>query len=195
MNILLIYCHPCAESFTAAVRDRALSVLKKSGHDVQLLDLYAEGFNPVMSAAERRGYHTPGDNEIPVSRQIEQIKWAQAMVFVYPTWWFGLPAMLKGWLDRVWVPHVTFAMPEQGKTAQPLMTHVQRIVVLSSCGAPWWMMALVGNPGRRTILRGVRSLCARRCKTKWLAHYKIDTSTKASRTAFLDRVARSLARI
>ena len=67
MRILLVYCNPCADSFTAAVRDTALSALSGRGHDVHLLDLYAEGFDPVMSADERRGYHTPGTNEEPVA--------------------------------------------------------------------------------------------------------------------------------
>lgn len=148
MKILLVYCHPCAESFIAAVRNRALAGLEKSGHQVQLVDLYAARFNPVMDADERCAYHTPGDNEVPVARYIVQIMWARAMAFVYPTWWFGLPAMLKGWRDRVWVPHVTFVMPENGAPAQPLMTHIGKLVVIFTCGAPWWMMKLVGNPGR-----------------------------------------------
>ncbi|MGL4728346.1 MAG: NAD(P)H-dependent oxidoreductase, partial [Bosea sp. (in: a-proteobacteria)] len=115
MRILLVYCHPCTESFGAALRDTASAALTLAGHEVDLIDLYAEGFDPVMGASERRGYHTPGDIEVPVADHLARLRQAEGLIFIYPTWWYGPPAMLKGWLDRVWVPHATFGMPEKGQ--------------------------------------------------------------------------------
>lgn len=195
MRVLLVYCHPCEESFNRAIRDTALTALAGQGHDVQLVDLYAEGFEAVMSGEERRGYHTPGDNEVPVARYIELLRWAEVLVFVYPTWWFGLPAMLKGWLDRVFVPYATFAMPTETTAMGPVLTNIRRIVVITSCGASWLMSKFVGEPGRRTILRGLRLLCHPRCRTTYLAHYKMDSSTHGSRSAYLSRVERTLRRL
>src|SRR5262249_53562891 len=100
MRILLVYCHPCGESFVAAVRDAAVAGLEAAGHEVRIGDLYAIGFDPVMSAEERRGYHEPGSNEKPVAEHLAMLRWCEGLVFVYPTWWYGPPAMLKGWLDR-----------------------------------------------------------------------------------------------
>ncbi len=60
MKVLVVHCHPSPESFTAAVRDRVLKGLAAAGHEARLIDLYAEGFDPVMSRQEREGYHTPG---------------------------------------------------------------------------------------------------------------------------------------
>ncbi|MCB1491159.1 MAG: NAD(P)H-dependent oxidoreductase [Rhodobiaceae bacterium] len=193
-KVLVVYCHPCGESFNAAVRDTVTDTLTRAGHQVHLLDLHAEGFDPVMSADERRGYHTQGDNIRPVESYLEQIKWCDALVFVYPTWWFGLPAMLKGWLDRVWVPHETFTMPTEEQGIQPSMTHIRKLACITTCGATWWTSKLIGEPGRRTILRGIRALCDRRCKTLYMAHYKMDTSTPESRTAYLRRIEARLAR-
>ncbi|WP_227651267.1 NAD(P)H-dependent oxidoreductase, partial [Klebsiella pneumoniae] len=65
---------------------------------MRVLDLHAEGFDPVMSVEERRAYHTPGINEQPVAGHLQALRWCEALLFVYPTWWYGLPAMLKGWL-------------------------------------------------------------------------------------------------
>ena len=67
----------------------------------------------------------------PVSEQVEHLKWAEAVVFIYPTWWYGLPAMLKGWLERVLVPG--FAFPERGSV--PKLKHITRVIVLTTCGA------------------------------------------------------------
>ncbi|WP_282604359.1 NAD(P)H-dependent oxidoreductase [Pelagibius sp. Alg239-R121] len=195
MRILVVYSHPVPESFNAAVRDTALEALRRGGHDVKLLDLYAEGFDPVMQAQERRDYHTQDLNEDPVRDQIALIQWAEGLLFVYPTWWYGLPAMLKGWLDRVWVPHVTFSMPEGNQPIRPLMTHVRFLGAVTTCGAPWWWSKVVGEPGRRTILRGIRALCAKRCRTFWLAHYKMDASTDVTRKAFLSQLQKKLGRM
>ena len=194
MRVLVVYCHPDPHSFTAAVRDTAIAALETSGHETRLVDLYGEDFNPVLGAEERARYHDPGDNEIPVADHLAHIKWAEALVFVYPTWWYGLPAMLKGWLDRVWVPHVTFTLPENGQPIRPLMTNIRKIAAISSCGSPRWWMVFVGHPGRRTVLTGIRALCAKRCRTLWLAHYQIDSSTPTTRAAFLERVSRRMSR-
>ena len=188
MRVLLVYCHPCEESFNRAVRDTAMRALAESGHEVELLDLYAIGFEPAMSPNERRCYHQPEANEVPISEHLALLKWAEALVFVYPTWWFGLPAMLKGWCDRVFVPHATFVMPDEKHPLGPLLTNIRRITVFTTCGATWWLSKYVGEPGRRTILRGLRWLCHPKCKTSYLAHYKMDTSTPASRARFLNRV-------
>ena len=111
MKILLVYCHPNPASFTASVKDTALSALQASGHEVDVLDLYAEGFEPVMSREERLGYHTPGENRAPVASHLDRVKAAEGLLFVYPTWWYAQPAMLKGWLELVLIRHETFTMP------------------------------------------------------------------------------------
>jgi putative NADPH-quinone reductase len=195
MRVLVVYVHPCPESFSAAIRDRALATLRAGGHDVRVLDLYAMGFDPVMSADERRGYHTPGDNERPVAEHLEALRWSEGLIFVYPTWWYGLPAMLKGWLDRVWIPHATFRMPENGKPIARVLTNIRVIGAISTLGSPAWWWWVIGMPGRRTLLTGLSVLCAPRCKTFWLGHHRMDASTPASRSRFLARVERRLARL
>lgn len=190
MRVLVVFCHPCEESFSRAVLETVLKAFSEANHEIRLIDLYAEGFDPVMSAAERRGYHTHMENEAPVAAHVEHLKWAETLVFVYPTWWFGLPAMLKGWCDRVFVPHATFEMPDESSPMGPKLTNIRRISVFTTCGATWWLSKFVGEPGRRTLLRGVRWLCHPKCKTSYSAHYKMDTSTPESRARHLDRVYR-----
>lgn len=192
MRVLVVYCHPCAESFNAAIRDTVLSTLEKAGHEIRMIDLYAQGFEPAMSAEERRGYHERDSNVIPVAEHVDAINWCQMIVFVYPTWWFGLPAMLKGWFDRVWVPHVTFEMPTESTGMKPNMQHIKKIAVVTTCGATWLVSKLMGEPGRKTILRGMRALCAPNCRTLYLAHYKMDTSTPETRNRYLAKICHRL---
>jgi NAD(P)H dehydrogenase (quinone) len=193
MRVLLVYCHPCPESFTAAVRDTAAQALAASGHELRICDLYAEGFDPVMRAGERRGYHIAGDNEAPVAAHLEALRWCEGLIFVYPTWWYGPPAMLKGWLDRVWVPHATFGMPVPGKPIRPVLTHIRLVGALSTLGSPWWWWTLVmGEPGRRMLIRGLRPLLAPRCTRVWMALHEMDSTTPQQRSRFLARVQRRL---
>ena len=135
MRCLVVYCHPLPESFGAALRDAAVATLGGRGWEVRVVDLYAEGFDPVVSLEERRNMeHAPIDPKL--ATHIENLRWAQAILFVYPTWWYGLPAMLKGWLDRVWWTDVAFKLPPDGRIVS-LMGHVQRIGVITTCGALW----------------------------------------------------------
>ncbi|WP_050930272.1 NAD(P)H-dependent oxidoreductase [Aestuariivita boseongensis] len=193
MRALVIYCHPRPDSFTAAVRDRVLDKLRAVGAEIRMQDLYAMRFDPVMSGTEHRAYENEAVNQAPVAAEIADLTWCDTLIFVYPTWWYGLPAMLKGWLDRVLVPGVAFLMPDEANAdIRPGLSHITRLGVFTTCGASWWLTRMIGAPGRRTILRGIRLLCARRCKTVFAAHYLMDSSTPKSRVAHLDKVGRKL---
>ena len=188
MRVLLILAHPNTDSFTHALAARAQSALVAAGHSVDLLDLYALGVSAAMSADEHRAYHTDSPLIDPlITAHTELVKAAQAMVFVYPTWWSAQPAILKGWLERVMVPGVGFTFNAKGKV-RPGLTHVRRIVGVSTYGSPRSYVRLVNDNGRRTLLRTLRLNTSLRTRTKWLGLYAIDTATTAQREAFLARV-------
>jgi NAD(P)H dehydrogenase (quinone) len=194
MRALVVYCHPQPESFNAAVRDRVLAGLAQGGHEARVLDLYAMGFDPVLSPQGRADYHTPGRNEAEVADHLEALRWCEALVFVYPTWWYGPPAMLKGWLDRVWIPHATFEMPKPNQPIGRVLTNIRVVAAVSTLGSPWWWWKLgMGEPGRRILLRGLSVLCSPRCKTIWMALHQMDSVPDGTRRAFLDRVQRRFA--
>ncbi|MES0810627.1 NAD(P)H-dependent oxidoreductase [Roseibium sp. SCPC15] len=193
MRVLVVFSHPCQESYNAAICKAVVETLEESGHEVRLTDLYAREFDPVMSAQERRSYHTPQLNTVPIADDLADIKWCEALVFVYPTWWFSQPAMLKGWLERVWVPYETFEMPTETEPMRPKMHNISRIAIVTTCGASWWISKLIGEPGRKIILRGIKFLAKPGCKTLFLAHYKMDTSTQSSRERYLAKVRSRIA--
>jgi NAD(P)H dehydrogenase (quinone) len=195
MNVLVVYCHPLADSYSAAVREAALAQLAADGHDVKLLDLYAMGFDPVLSAQERRDYHTPGRNEQGVGEHLAALRWCEGLIFIYPTWWYGPPAMLKGWLDRVWIPHATFGMPERNKSITRMLTNIRVIGAISTLGSPSWWWWLMGMPGRRMLLTGLSVLCAPRCRTFWLGLHQMDSASAEERAGFLGKVRARLARL
>jgi NAD(P)H dehydrogenase (quinone) len=195
MRALIVHCHPKPDSFTAAVRDTVLDRLHDAGAETRLIDLYAQGFEPVLTAAELDIYLDEARNGAAVADPVADLRWCDTLIFVYPTWWYGLPAMLKGWLDRVLVPGCAFLMPDDAnRDICPGLTHVTRLGVFTTCGASWWLTRFVGAPGRRTLLRGLGVLCAPRRKVAFAAHYAMDASTPQSRARHLRRVARTMDR-
>jgi putative NADPH-quinone reductase len=193
-RVLVVYCHPHPDSFVAACRDRALGGLATAGHEVRLTDLYADGFDPAMSAQERRAHKDPGVAP-GLERYASDLQWAQALVLVYPTWWSGQPAMLKGWIDRVWVAGVAWELPPGKNVIRPLLTDIRRIVVVTTHGSSKLINALEGESGKRTMTRAVRAMCSKRTRTTWCAVYGLDTASPEDRDRFLQRIERTLSRL
>ncbi|MEM6488089.1 MAG: NAD(P)H-dependent oxidoreductase [Pseudomonadota bacterium] len=189
MRLLVVHAHPNPASFSAAVCARFVAGARAGRHEVDVLDLYAEGFDPVMSRAEHAGYETPVENQKPVADHIARLQRAEGLVFVYPTWWYAQPAMLKGWLDRVLVPGVAFDMPVPGQAIRPGLTNIRLIGAVSTLGSPWWWWRFgVAAPGQRLLLRGVGAICAKGARRFWLALHEMDSVDAAKREAFLARV-------
>ena len=190
MRALIVYCHPKTGSFNAAVRDVVTAKLRAAGAEIRLRDLYAEGFQPALTESDWTGYLTCPTNRVPVDPHCTDVQWCDTLIFVYPTWWYGLPAMLKGWLDRVLLPDVAFMMPDDiNKTIRPGLQHITRLGIFTTCGASWFLTMAVGAPGKRQLMRGVGWLCKPWHKTVFAAHYLMDSSTAASRQRHLARVA------
>lgn len=196
MKALVVYCHPNPQSFTAAVRDVVMDELRSAGAETRLIDLYAESFDPLLTRDGLARYEDETQNRAGLEDHIAHLEWCDALIFVYPTWWYGLPAMLKGWLDRVFVPGMAFELPKgAGENVKPGLTHITRLGVFTSGGASWWLMRYIGAPGRRTLLRGVGLLCAKGCKTVFAAHYLMDSSSEASRALHLSRTSAKMRRL
>jgi len=188
-RVLVIFAHPCEESFSAALHGRVVAALVATGWQVDDCDLNAEGFNPVLTAAERRGYHAVATNRAPVQGYVDRLMAAEALVFVYPVWNFGMPAILKGFFDRVFLPGVSFRL-ENGLVA-PNLGHIRKIAVVTTYGATLWRAFLAGDPPRRFMARTMRYL-ARPERFRYLALNDMNRATQAQRDGFMARVTREM---
>jgi putative NADPH-quinone reductase len=116
------------------------------------------------------------------------------LVLVYPTWWGGPPAILKGWLDRVWIEGVAYALPAGTDRVQPRLRNLRRLVVVTTHGSPKRINVIEGEPGKHLVGRQLRALCHPLARTRWIAMYGMDTADDAGRREFLTRVERRLSR-
>jgi putative NADPH-quinone reductase len=193
MRVLYVYCHPLPESFHAAIRVRSLDALALAGHDVDLLDLYAEKFDPVLSEDARRYYHDPSRNRIGLEHYITRLTSVEAIVLQCPTWCFGLPAMLKGFFDRLILPGVAFDLSDPGR-AKPLLRNITRIAGIVTYGRPRPMAMWMSDPPRKIVKRYLRWFTGGKARVDYYALYHMNITTDAQRAAFIDKVAREMRR-
>lgn len=167
--------------------------LQRGGHTVDLIDLYADGFRAEMTLDERLAYETDAPILDPqVDDYASRVQRCDVLVFVYPTWWSGLPAVLKGWLERVMVPGVGFTFDETSGKVKPGLGHLRRIIGISTYGSPRRYVRLVNDNGRRVLTRALRMSCGLRTRTRWHAMYAMDTAGLSERQRFLERIERSM---
>lgn len=127
MKVLLVFAHPEPRSLNGALRDVAIAELKAQGHDVAVSDLYAEGWKsqvdradfPVLddmtvlqpAAASKQAFEADALTE-DVKAEIEKLLWADLLILQFPLWWFTMPAILKGWVDRVFAYGFAYGVGE-----------------------------------------------------------------------------------
>lgn len=131
MNILLVYAHPNPNSFNNAIMRAMHKGLEAAGHTVRIKDLYAEQFDPVLTADDLAQLQS-GITPDKIQREQDQLIWAEGLVFVYPLWWFGRPAILKGWFDSVLTNGFAFGFTDKGLTG--LLKHQKALVLITAGG-------------------------------------------------------------
>jgi NAD(P)H dehydrogenase (quinone) len=194
VRALVVYAHPVEGSFASALRDRAVAALSRAGHDVDLLDLYADRFDPHLDADEWSPDTPHAEDRPELAAHITRLRRAEWLVLVYPTWFGGVPAMLKGWLDRVWVEHVAFDRAPGSNRIRARLQQIRRVSVVTTYGSPRWANVIEGEPGKRLVRRWLRVLFHPLARSQWIALYGMDQADAAVRTAFLERVDRELVR-
>jgi NAD(P)H dehydrogenase (quinone) len=196
MLFQVIHCHPLTESYNHALFRVILDALAERGHEVVASDLYRDQFDPRMSAEERRSYYDTAYDDRAVAAYTALLRRAEGVIFCFPHWWFAMPAMLKGYFDRVWAPGIAFAHDPARGGIRPLLTHIKVFGVVTSYGSPWWITRLVaGDPGRKVLMRALKPMCGRRVRSFYLAQYDMDRATPGARQAFLARVRAQVARL
>jgi NAD(P)H dehydrogenase (quinone) len=130
MRVLIVYAHPNHDSFNHAMLEQVSFGLQEEGHQVLVKDLYAENFDPVLRATELEELQQ-GNTPDSILLEQESLRWADGLVFIYPLWWFGRPAILKGWFDKVLTNGFAFEFGNKGLTG---LLHHRRALVLITAG-------------------------------------------------------------
>ena len=187
MRVLVLFAHPVETSYQAALHRTVVESLKAAGHTVDDCDLYAEGFNPVLSREERLNYHDEAICRAPVQGYVDRLIAAEALVMNFPVWNFGYPAILKGFLDRVFLPGVSFKLENGGTT--PILHNIRKLAAVVTYGGDRWRAMLIGDPPRKCVKRAVRAVVHPLAKMRYIALYDMNNNGEERLNAFRDRVA------
>ncbi|MEM1352591.1 MAG: NAD(P)H-dependent oxidoreductase [Pseudomonadota bacterium] len=186
---LVVFAHPVPESLNAAAHSVVVETLSTRGWEVDDCDLYTEGFDPVLSMEERRGYHDVATNSASVQTYVDRVRAADAMILCHPVWNFGYPAILKGFFDRVMLPGVAFRL-EDGALS-PCLDNLRKLAVVTTYGATPMRAFLAGDPPKKIFKRAIWGT-VRPEKMRYIAQYDMNNITPEGCTAFLKRVRREM---
>lgn len=185
MNVLIVYAHPNPASFNRAILEVVDTTLRDHGHATRVRDLYAMHCRAVLDGEDLlRNWR--GDLPADTRREQDAVRWAGGLVFVYPIWWFGPPAILKGWIDRVFTRRFAFDFGPGGMMG--LLTQEKALIIntLGGDAATYqrerWHELLV-----RPMAEGVLGACGIRTVLH-RAFYQVPTVSQAERQAMLEDV-------
>jgi NAD(P)H dehydrogenase (quinone) len=193
MRVLVLFAHPCDDSFVSALHRTVVATLTAAGHEVDDCDLYAEAFEPVLTAPERRAYHDVPANRASVAGYVDRLERAEALVLVFPVWNFGFPAILKGFFDRVFLPGVSFDLVDG--TVRGALGNIRRLVAVTSYGGSRLRAVLAGDPPRHVVKRAIRAAIHPMARCRYLALYDMNRATPERRARFLARVEGAIGRL
>jgi NAD(P)H dehydrogenase (quinone) len=187
LRIHVLFAHPSPTSFVGALHERVVATLRARGHEVDDLDLYAEGFNPVLTPETFRCYVDTKRNTAEVEDYVARLRAADALVLVYPVWFDGLPAILTGYFQRVFLPGVATVIDENGLFHANLH-NLRRLGAVAVYGESRGDVEAKGDPPRRFVRDNIGVLIHPEGRFDYVAHYDMNFTRAESREAFLREV-------
>lgn len=191
MKILIVFCHPLKSSFIGSLYDDIVNKLTAEQHMLDLCNLYADGFAPTLCADELRAYADPPPPGTKRALLAASLISAEGLILVFPTWWYSMPAMLKGYFERIWTPGVAFDLADGDSVGT--LKNIRRYLVVTTYGASQsFIENNVGDPCRLLCMKGIGRLLAKDGKCAWRALYGVDQTTSRTRENFRRSVIDSL---
>ncbi len=185
---LVVVTHPHPDGLARCAFTRVIAGLGTGGHEVRVIDLDAEDFDPRLTTDEKRRHLDDPATKPWVADHTDALRWAERLVLVYPTWWGGYPARLKGWFDRTWITGVAYTLPEDSSRIHAGLKNIKQLDIVTTHGGSRWSNVLSGQPGRLIAFRTLRLLCHPLCRRRFRAFYSAATAPDADVDAWLDEL-------
>lgn len=155
MRVIIIFNHPYEGSYCNAILNAVTKGLQKARHEVDLIHLDKEGFNPVMTAADLKAFKDRKPIDPMVIEYKQRLDNADHLVFIFPIWWELMPALTKGFIDKVIFPGVAYDYRPSGNGMMPLLKNLKSVTVITTMNAPSIVYRLLfGNAIQRAVVRG-----------------------------------------
>ena len=192
---LLVIAHPVKTSLTHLFAELVSTTLQSRGIAVDWLDLYEEKFVPALTNAERSNYYTADPELTLIGDYAQRLQCADTLILVFPTWWFGLPAILKGWIDRTFAPSIAYDHAKDLSSIKPRLTNLKSVLVITTLGSPSWVDWLVmRRPVRRVLKTAIFGICAPQAKFAMLSLYSAEKLELPQIDLFKSKILKAIAR-
>ena len=200
MKTLIVYNHPHEGSFCSAIRDAVESGLRKGEHEHKLIHLDRDGFDPVMREKDLAAFAKAGrvgedglDGVDPiVLRYMKKIRWAEHIVMIFPIWWMTMPAMMKGFVDKVIFPGIVYKM-EEGNLVS-MLSGLKQVTIITTMNTPQDVYKEVfGNSIEGSLIKGTFNKIGIH-DIRWISLNMVKQCGDEKRWVWLDEIETEFAR-
>ncbi|MDO5105888.1 NAD(P)H-dependent oxidoreductase [Capnocytophaga sp.] len=186
---IVIYAHPYEKSFNYAILQETEKILKNRGGAYRTIDLYAEKFNPVYSKEELALFSKGEALDPQVLRYQQYLKQAKRLIFIFPIWWGNVPAIVKGFFDKVFLKTLAYEETKLG-TLKGKLTNIEQAFIITTATAPTFYLKFFSGDAIRKIVinHTLKSVGVK--KGKWLNCGAANKITDEKRQKFLKKISK-----
>ncbi|MFG4003328.1 NAD(P)H-dependent oxidoreductase [Flavobacterium aquidurense] len=185
MRIVIVFNHPYKGSYCSAILNAVIKGLKKANHEIDLIHLDNDGFNPIMSEADLKAFveHKPIDPQ--VIDYSERLKTAGHLIFIFPIWWDLMPATTKGFVDRVLSPGIVYDHHPRGFGLVPLLKNLKGVTIITTMNKPKIMYSLlIGNLIKKAMIKSVFKTMGYK-NLNWISFASVKSVSQEKRVKWL----------
>lgn len=195
MRTVIVFNHPYEKSYCNAILKAVIRGLEKAQHEIDLVHLDNDGFNPTMTKSDLKAFveHKPVDPQvIDYNNRLEK---ADHLMFIFPIWWDLMPASTKGFIDRVLTPGVVYDHHSRGFGLVPLLKNLKSVTIITTMNKPKLMYSLmIGNLIKKAMLNNVFRTMG--CKNlKWISYCSVKVVSNEKRVRWLNDLEKRFAKL
>lgn len=186
MRVAIVFNHPYAGSYCNAILDAVTEGLRKGQHEIDLIHLDKDNFNPVMTSADLKAFRDKKPIDPKVIEYKERLEKADHLIFIFPIWWELMPAMTKGFIDKVIFPGVAYDYANKENTRmKPLLEKLKSVTVITTMNTPKWLYFLLfGNAIKKALIVGTFFKMGYKNRN-WISFNQVKAATPEKRAKWL----------
>lgn len=189
MNVLIVYAHPYEKSFNHGILRRVEKTLKCKKVNFQVIDLYKDNFNPAYTAKELSLFKEGKTTDPNVQKYQQLLKKTDKMVFIFPIWWNDIPAIIKGFIDKVMKKQFAYKVGATGVVGN--LKNIKQVVMTTSTSPTWYLKIFCGNAIKSVFIKSTLSQLGMKNIT-WINFGNIDKSSENSRQNHLKIISKKI---
>lgn len=194
MKVVIVFNHPYDGSYCNAILQSVTKGLTKANHQIDLIHLDKDNFNPVMTSADLKGFRDKKSSDPKVIEYSNRIKEADHLVFIFPIWWELMPALTKGFVDKVIFPGVAYDYTNvQNTRMKPLWNNLKGVTMITTMNTPNYLYWLIfGNAIKKAMILGTFWKIGFKNR-KWISYNQVKQVSKEKREKWLTKLENKFA--